>query len=171
MVLLKNDGTLPLKSSVKNIAVVGPLADSMPALEGNYNGTSSHYVTPMDGIRKQFPSAEVTYKPGRSSCATPVPAWCLSHRDGKPGLTAVYFNNKDLSGSPAATRVEAQIGAGGSAVSAPVCRRRDGLARRSRSGRFLRALDRIDHACRNRRTTNSRSTARAASACGWTARP
>src|SRR5450759_1693803 len=64
MVLLKNDGVLPLKPSVKNIAVVGPLADSLPALLGNYNGTPSRYTTLLDGIRKQFGSAKVTYHPG-----------------------------------------------------------------------------------------------------------
>jgi beta-glucosidase len=112
MVLLKNDGSLPLKSSVKKIAIVGPLADSIPALEGNYNGTSSHYVTPVDGIRKQFGSAEVTFTPGTKFLRTPVtiPPSVYRTDDGKPGVTAVYFNNKDLSGSPAATRVEPQIG-------------------------------------------------------------
>ena len=115
MVLLKNDGFLPLKSSVKKIAIVGPLADSIPALEGNYNGTSSHYVTPLDGIRKQFASAEVTYTPGTKFLRTPItiPASAYHTEDGKPGLTAVYFNNRDLSGSPAATRSEAQLGFGG----------------------------------------------------------
>ena len=52
MVLLKNDGVLPLDpSSVRTIAVIGPNADSIPALEGNYNGTSSRYVTFLEGIR------------------------------------------------------------------------------------------------------------------------
>ncbi|MBR2822504.1 MAG: glycoside hydrolase family 3 C-terminal domain-containing protein [Clostridia bacterium] len=52
MVLLKNDGTLPLDASkVRTIAVIGPNADSIPALEGNYNGTSSRYVTFLEGIR------------------------------------------------------------------------------------------------------------------------
>jgi beta-glucosidase len=112
MVLLKNDGSLPLKPSIKKIAIVGPLADSIPALEGNYNGTSSHYVTPVDGIRSQFPSAEVTYIPGTTFLRTPVtiPATAYHTEDGKPGLTAVYFNNKDLSGASAVTRVEAQLG-------------------------------------------------------------
>jgi beta-glucosidase len=115
MVLLKNDGSLPLKSSVKKIAIVGPLADSIPALEGNYNGTSSQYVTPLDGIRKQFPSAEVTYIPGTVFLRTPItiPASAYHTEDGKPGLTAVYFNNQDLSGAATATRVEAQLGPAG----------------------------------------------------------
>ena len=52
MVLLKNDGVLPLDpGKVRTIAVIGPNADSIPALEGNYNGTSSRYVTFLEGIR------------------------------------------------------------------------------------------------------------------------
>ena len=52
MVLLENDGTLPLNpNAVKTIAVIGPNADSIPALEGNYNGTSSRYVSFLSGIR------------------------------------------------------------------------------------------------------------------------
>ena len=116
MVLLKNDGVLPLKASGKKIAIVGPLANSIPVLEGNYNGTSSHYVTPVDGIRKQFPSAEVTYTPGTKFLynAVTIPASVFHTEDGfKAGISAVYFNTKDLSGSAAATRVETQILGGG----------------------------------------------------------
>lgn len=52
MVLLENDGILPLNAErVKTIAVIGPNADSVTALEGNYNGTSSRYVTFLNGIR------------------------------------------------------------------------------------------------------------------------
>ncbi len=52
MVLLENDGTLPIDpKSIRTIAVIGPNADSIPALEGNYNGTSSRYVTFLEGIR------------------------------------------------------------------------------------------------------------------------
>ena len=117
MVLLKNDGSLPLKTSLKKIAIVGPLADSIPALEANYNGTSSHYVTPIEGIRKQFPSAEIIYRPGTKFLRNPItiPTSALHTQDRKPGVTAVYFNSKDLSGSAAATRVETQIGPGGPA--------------------------------------------------------
>ena len=52
MVLLKNDGLLPLdETKIKTVAVIGPNADSQPALEGNYNGISSRYVTFLEGIR------------------------------------------------------------------------------------------------------------------------
>ena len=52
MVLLENDGVLPLDpEKVRTIAVIGPNADSVPALEGNYNGTSSRYVTFLEGLR------------------------------------------------------------------------------------------------------------------------
>ena len=52
MVLLENDGVLPLDAdSIRTIAVIGPNADSIPALEGNYNGTSSRYVTFLEGLR------------------------------------------------------------------------------------------------------------------------
>ena len=52
MVLLENDGTLPLCADrIRTVAVIGPNADSIPVLEGNYNGTSSRYVTFLEGIR------------------------------------------------------------------------------------------------------------------------
>jgi len=61
IVLLKNEtGVLPLKASVKKIAVIGPSADDAEALLGNYNGLSSKHVAPLEGIRRQFEkSAEV----------------------------------------------------------------------------------------------------------------
>ena len=52
MVLLENDGILTLNPEyIRTIAVIGPNADSIPALEGNYNGTSSRYVTFLEGLR------------------------------------------------------------------------------------------------------------------------
>ncbi|WP_044974185.1 glycoside hydrolase family 3 C-terminal domain-containing protein [Ruminococcus sp. HUN007] len=55
MVLLKNNGILPLaKSSLKSIAVIGPNADSREALEGNYCGRADEYVTFLEGIRNAF---------------------------------------------------------------------------------------------------------------------
>ena len=49
IVLLKNDGTLPLKD-VKTVGVIGPNADNRTALIGNYHGTPDRSVTPLDGI-------------------------------------------------------------------------------------------------------------------------
>ena len=52
MVLLKNDGILPLDSKkIKTIAVIGPNADSKTALLGNYFGTPSRYSTLLRGIQ------------------------------------------------------------------------------------------------------------------------
>ncbi|HEU6448834.1 MAG TPA: glycoside hydrolase family 3 C-terminal domain-containing protein [Verrucomicrobiae bacterium] len=66
MVLLKNDGTLPLdKSKIKKLLVVGANADSVPVLLGNYNGTPSHPVTILDGIKDAAgPNVQVIYKRG-----------------------------------------------------------------------------------------------------------
>ncbi|WP_034445342.1 glycoside hydrolase family 3 C-terminal domain-containing protein [Butyrivibrio sp. AE2032] len=52
VVLLKNDGVLPLAKNIKTIGVVGPNADSRYALMGNYYGTASQYVTVLEGIRE-----------------------------------------------------------------------------------------------------------------------
>ena len=52
MVLLKNDGVLPLSlAKLSAVGVIGPNADSVACLEGNYNGTSARYVTFLEGIR------------------------------------------------------------------------------------------------------------------------
>lgn len=66
MVLLKNDGTLPIDLNlVKTVAVIGPNANSIAALEGNYAGTSSRYVTFLEGIRTACEGrARVLYAPG-----------------------------------------------------------------------------------------------------------
>lgn len=66
MTLLKNDGVLPINlEKVKTIAVVGPNADSQACLEGNYNGTSSRYVTLLQGIRAACQGkARVIYEVG-----------------------------------------------------------------------------------------------------------
>jgi len=65
IVLLKNESNLlPLDKDLKTIAVIGPTADSLEVLLGNYNGTPSRYVTPLEGIRKKMPDAKILYTPG-----------------------------------------------------------------------------------------------------------
>ncbi len=52
VVLLKNDGILPLeKKKLKAVGVIGPNANSRAALIGNYHGTSSRYITVLEGIQ------------------------------------------------------------------------------------------------------------------------
>ncbi len=111
IVLLKNDGTLPLAPTVKHILVVGPLADQSRVLEGNYHGTASRYVTALDGIRKQFPNAQVTFEPGTGFLRNPSPvlASMLSHGTGQPGLKAEFFSGADLIGTPVSSRFDSQV--------------------------------------------------------------
>ena len=54
MVLLENNGVLPLSKDVKTIAVIGPNANSRVALEGNYNGTADRYNTFLAGLQDKF---------------------------------------------------------------------------------------------------------------------
>ena len=54
MVLLKNDGILPIKKDVRTIAVIGPNADDQSVLLGNYNGTPARYTTLLRGIQDGF---------------------------------------------------------------------------------------------------------------------
>ena len=115
MVLLKNDGTLPLKADVKTIAVVGPLADQTRVLLGNYNGIPTHTVSFMEGLKKEFPNAKINYLPGTQFLhpdGMPVPANLLTTADGKPGLKAEYalgFNFGGAPPKPVATRVEPTV--------------------------------------------------------------
>ena len=65
LVLLKNSGNvLPLKKTPGVIAVIGPNADSLDALVGNYNGDPSHPVTVLAGIRARFAKSKVVYVQG-----------------------------------------------------------------------------------------------------------
>jgi len=111
MVLLKNNGALPLKHSIKRIAVVGSLADQVVPLYGNYNGTPLSAVSALDGIKKAFPDAEIIYEPGTNflRSGTAVPVKFLKTPDGQPGLFAEFFDNEEFSGKPVMTRADAGI--------------------------------------------------------------
>ncbi len=66
LVLLKNDGLLPLRDGQFNtIAVIGPNAHNAEVQWGNYNGTPSYTITPLDGlVRRAFPGSNVFYTNG-----------------------------------------------------------------------------------------------------------
>jgi beta-glucosidase len=120
MVLLKNDGVLPLKSTGSKIALVGPLADQSFVMLGNYNGIPSHTVSVLEGMRAAFPGGQLRFVPGTqflTKQASPLPQELLS-TDGQPGVKATYYSMKDVfelltPGSqpqPLVTRTEAGIG-------------------------------------------------------------
>lgn len=113
IVLLKNDGVLPLKKSV-TVAVVGPNAASLSAIEGNYNAVPSKPVLPLTGMESTFGSAKVKYAQGSpyvTELPLPVPRTAFHPSAGDPhfGLKAEYFDNVDLQGAPAMTRVDEQV--------------------------------------------------------------
>jgi beta-glucosidase len=114
LVLLKNDGVLPMVSKPVRIAVVGPLADSKRVLLGNYNGMPSSSTTALEGIRKQFPEAKILFEPGTSFLRANelVPASVLSTESGSPGLKAEVYKTDDFSGSPDETRIDRQLAYG-----------------------------------------------------------
>jgi beta-glucosidase len=115
IVLLKNrNGTLPLKPSIRKLAVVGPTADLLESIEGNYNGTASHPVSPLAGMRKQFGCANILYAPGSilaDGIPAPIPTAYL--RTDSPiksaGLKGEYFDNLQFEGAPMMVRVDARI--------------------------------------------------------------
>src|SRR2546421_180668 len=115
MVLLKNDrNTLPLKSSVKTIAVIGPNADSLPVLLGNYNGNPSSYTTILEGLRKRFRNAKILTalgSPVTETSAVILPSEYLrtGGRNSQPGLNGEYFANVNLAGSAVLKRTDANV--------------------------------------------------------------
>jgi beta-glucosidase len=101
MVLLKNDGTLPLKKSGIKIAVVGPLAEQTRWLLGNYSGRPNRIVFVLEGMKAEFPEAQINFVPGTQflgGSGDPVPASALSTEDGKPGLMAEFSTGANFQG-------------------------------------------------------------------------
>jgi beta-glucosidase len=103
IVLLKNHGVLPLKSAPGHIAVIGPTADLLPSILGNYVGTPVNPVTPLDGIFNQFRSSPILYAQGSTLAAgagVPVPRTAFGLNQG---LKTEFFATTDWTGRPVAT--------------------------------------------------------------------
>jgi beta-glucosidase len=89
MVLLKNDGMLPLRPGPLKIALIGPLADQTKYLLGNYNGVPTHTVSVLEGLKAEFPEAQISFVPGTQflrNDGDAVPATAFTTSAGKPGL-------------------------------------------------------------------------------------
>jgi beta-glucosidase len=105
IVLLKNDGILPLSNRPMKIAVIGPLSDARRVLRGNYTvRETADLPSVLDGLRTAMPSAQFTYVPAGESMTDGdvVPASALQTEDGKPGVTVRYYPLIS-DGRPAAT--------------------------------------------------------------------
>lgn len=115
IVLLKNaNNTLPLKKTIRKIAIVGPNADNRVAVLGNYNGIPSEIVTVLDGIKAKLGnSVEVQYEKGSTFTNDTLVVYTDESTrfswEGKQGFKAEYFNNMELKGEPAAVRTENSI--------------------------------------------------------------
>jgi beta-glucosidase len=93
IVLLKNDGILPLKhSKYKRIAVIGPNGKSKTMLEGNYHGSASHPVSILDGIKQAAgPNIEVTFTQGSPNTTKPgTAAWSRQDNETTRPVQELY---------------------------------------------------------------------------------
>ena len=105
MVLLENNGILPLSKDIKTIAVVGPNADDVELLNGNYGGTPTkeHQHSLLEGIKAAVPNARIIYQ---KACELNDEYATIHHlqdfNDGK-GVKVEFYNNRALDGSPVKT--------------------------------------------------------------------
>jgi beta-glucosidase len=120
LVLLKNDAVLPLRKDVGRIAVVGPNADDLITLLGNYHGMPSRPITILAGIRSAVsPGTRVLYSRGvdlvegrqdpRAATAIDTAYLRPVRGSSERGLKGEYFRGRELQGEPLVTRVDPKI--------------------------------------------------------------
>ena len=125
MVLLKNNGILPLsaKTQGQKLMVMGPNAADSTMLWGIYYGQPTHSVTALEGIENKIgkvgytKACEITYLTETQSIFDR-----MTGADGQPGMTAEYWNNVKMEGTPAASArytSRIQLDNGGNTVFAP----------------------------------------------------
>ena len=128
MVLLKNENNaLPLKKSIRTLAVIGPNADDIDVLLGNYNGIPTAPVTPLEGLRRKLGASKVIYARGSELAANvphfePIPTSALFTTSGPNsphGLNGEYFASCNWDGKKHNPKGEAD------AVRAPLYTRVD----------------------------------------------
>jgi len=116
IVLLKNENkTLPFSKDIQSIAVIGPNADDVESLWGNYSGVPINPVTVLTGLKNKLsPQTKVVYAQGCDlaegiPAMHAVPSIYLETADGKQGLNAAYFNNSNWEGEPLYTQIDDNI--------------------------------------------------------------
>ncbi len=117
LVLLKNDGLLPLKpEGLRKVAVIGPTADDMDVLVGNYAGTPVEPVTLLQGLKRKLEPLGVEilqeqgipYADGSRTRGMPIPNGVFfADADGiRPGLLCRMYNGTRSAGAPVVEQVE-----------------------------------------------------------------
>jgi beta-glucosidase len=111
LVLLKNTGLLPLKAEPASIAVIGPNANSVDALVGNYAGTPSRPKTLLAGLRGRFPRARIEHVEGVGTVGLPLSevaddALCVDRACTAHGLKVEEYRNGNLAAPPIRTGVD-----------------------------------------------------------------
>ena len=107
MTLLQNkNNILPLKKSIKKIAVIGPNADDEPMLWGNYNGKPIRTITILDGIKSKISAKKFVYDKTCDLVEDKVTESYFSKCsiDGKKGFKATYWNNQNRQGDIVVTQ-------------------------------------------------------------------
>ena len=106
IVLLQNKGgILPLSKNKEKIAVIGPNADNMPMMWGNYNGQPNHTVTILDGIKAK--QKKITFIPGCDLTYDKVMECLMASQcsfEGKKGMKGTFWNNRKMEGKPVTTQ-------------------------------------------------------------------
>ena len=102
MVLLKNNGILPLQKTIRTLAVVGPNADDASMLNGNYGGTPTeeHTRSLLQGIRNAVPNAEIIYRKACELTDEYATVHHLQDFNNGQGVKVEFYNNRELSGTP-----------------------------------------------------------------------
>ncbi len=117
LVLLKNDGILPLKN-VKKVALIGPNANNFAILIGNYNGEPIRPITPLKALIDKLGTKNVLYTPGcpivpevNTDLEIISPENFFHNENGKlvKGLKAEYFTNTKFDGQPKIVRIDPKI--------------------------------------------------------------
>lgn len=124
MVLLKNDGTLPLKKNMK-VALLGPNAADSLVMWGNYNGYPSKTITLLEALQSRYPEAQFIYDQGCDLTADVAIVSLINDcmtEDGHKGFSATYWNSLRPEGDPAAKvyiDTQVNLSAAGATVFAP----------------------------------------------------
>ena len=102
MVLLHNNGVLPLSKNIKTLAVIGPNADNAALLNGNYGGTptAEHTHSLLDGIKAALPGVNIIYTKGCELADDYNTIYHLPDFNEGQGMFVEFWDNNSMSGKP-----------------------------------------------------------------------